>query len=143
MGLAGTIQILGQQPKEQAEGGGSLIEGHAMTLPTGCIWIEKHLERPPPPPTTINDPPLFGATVWPGVVGSTAKADGTLGGYRLGMRCAWAVMWVMEVRRHALARARHAGHIYLAMECNVAFMVVHFGCVYKAGRGEASRIGRV
>lgn len=49
MGLAGTIQILGQQPKEQAEGGGSLIEGHAMTLPTGCIWIEKHLERPPPP----------------------------------------------------------------------------------------------
>lgn len=20
-----------------------------MTLPTGCIWIEEHLERPPPP----------------------------------------------------------------------------------------------
>ena len=59
------------------------------------------------------------------------------------MRCAWAVMWVMEAHRHALARARHAGRIYLVMERNVAFMVVHFGCVDKAGHGEALRIGSV
>ena len=150
MGLAGTIQILGQQPKEQAEGGvGSLIQGHAMTLPTGCIWIEEHLERRPPSTHThththtINDPRLFGAAAWPGLVGSTAKADGTLGGCRLGVRCAWAVMWVMEAHRHALARARHAGRIYLVMERNVAFMVVHFECVDKAGHGEALRIGSV
>lgn len=73
----------------------------------------------------------------------TAKADGTLGGYRLGMRCAWAVMWVMEAHRHALACTGHAGHIYLVRGCNVGFMVVHFGFIYIAGHGEALGIGGV
>lgn len=57
----------------------------------------------------------------------TAQADGTLGGYRLGMRCAWAVMWVMEAHRHDLACTGCAAHIYLVTECNVGFMAVHFG----------------
>lgn len=72
-------------------------------------------------------PPLFGAMAWPGLVQLPAKADGTLGGHRPGMRCAWAVMWVMEVHRHALACTGLAGHIYLGRECNAGFMVVHFG----------------
>lgn len=79
--------------------------------------------------------------VWPGLVQLTAKADGTLGAFRLGMRCAWAVMWVTEAHRHTLACTRHTGHIYLVRECNVGFMVVHFGCVYRAGHGEALGIG--
>lgn len=73
----------------------------------------------------------------------TAKADGTLGGYRLGMRCAWAVMWMMEAHRHALACTGHTGHIYLERECKVGFMVAHFGWIYKAGHGEALEIGSV
>lgn len=79
--------------------------------------------------TPITDLPIFGAVVWPGLVQLTAKADGTLGGYRLGMRCAWAVMCVMEAHRHALACTGHAGHIYLVRECNVEFMVVHLGAL--------------
>lgn len=71
--------------------------------------------------------------VWPGLVQLTAKADGTLGGYRLGVRCAWAVMWVMKAHRHALACTGHAGHIYLVGVCNGGFMVVHFGFIYRAG----------
>lgn len=52
------------------------------------------------------------------------------------MRCAWAVMWVMEAHRHALACSGHTGHIYFVRECNVGFMVVHFGCLYGAGHGK-------
>lgn len=77
MGLAGTIQIVGQQPKESVEGG--LINPgacrHAVTLPTGCSWIEEHLEHPLP--SLVH--PSFGAVVWPGLMRFTAKADGTLG----------------------------------------------------------------
>jgi len=73
----------------------------------------------------------------------TAKADGILGGYRLGMGCAWAVMWLMEAHRHALACTGHTGHIYLVRECNVGFMVVHFGGICRTGLGEALGIGSV
>lgn len=52
------------------------------------------------------------------------------------MRCAWAVMWVMEAHRHALACTGRAGHIYLVKECNAGFMVVHFGCLHGTGHGD-------
>ena len=40
---------IGTAAQGTSRGGvGSLIQGHAMTLPTGCIWIEEHLERRPP-----------------------------------------------------------------------------------------------
>ena len=77
--------------------------------------------------------------VWPGLVQLTAKADGTLGEYRLGMRCGWAAMWVMEAHRHALACTGHTGHIYLVREGDVGFVVVH----YRAGHGEALGVGSV
>lgn len=73
--------------------------------------------------------------VWPGLVQLTAKADGTLGAYRLSMRCAWSVMWLMETHRHALACTKQTVHIYLVREYNVGFTVVQFGCVYRAGHG--------
>lgn len=52
-------------------------------------------------------------------------------------------MWVMEAHGHALAGTRHTGHIYLVSERNLGFMVVHFGCVYRAGDQEALGIGSV
>lgn len=70
-----------------------------------------------------------------------AKADGTLGAFRLGMRCAWAVMCGTEAHRHALACIRHTGHIYLVRECNLGVMVLHFVCAYRAGHGEALGFG--
>lgn len=134
MGLAGIIQIVGQQPKELAEGGLINLEAcrHALTLPTGCSWIQEHLEHPPP----ITGPPFLWSSglAWSGAF--YCQGRWYIWGYRLGMRCAWAVMWVMEAHRHALACTGHAGHIYLVRECNVRFTVVHFGWHYGAAHDE-------
>lgn len=59
---------VGQQPKEQAEWGEALINPgvswHALTLPTGCSWIEEHLEQPRALPS-LPHPSL---KQWPGLV---------------------------------------------------------------------------
>lgn len=123
----------GTEAQGTSRGGGGFINpGACLPFPTGCSWIYGASGAPP----HITDPPLFGAMVWPGLVQLTAKADGTMGGCRLGMRCAWAVMWVMEAHRHALASTGHTSHIYLVRECNVGFMVVHSEYI-RAGHGEA------
>lgn len=80
MALAGAVHIAGQQAKEQAGKG---------RLPTGCSWIEKHLESPAHQ-----------------LAHASFKRDSGLVWCRslprqmvqwVGMRCAWAAMWVMEV----------------------------------------------
>lgn len=88
MGMAVAIQIAGQQPREQ-DGGGSLNREFSNRL-------QLDLEASGASP--ITDPPLFGATVWPGPAQSGAKADGTLGADRLGMKCRRAAMWRSEAR---------------------------------------------
>lgn len=88
MGLAVAIQITGQQPREK-DGGGSL----------NCEFANRlQLDLKASLASSITDPPLFGATVWPGPAQSGAKADGTLGADRLGMKCRRAVKWLREAR---------------------------------------------
>lgn len=113
MGLAGAIQITGQQCREQ-DGGGSLCSGFANRL---------QLDSGASGPSSITDPPLFGATVWPGPTQPGAKADGTLGADRLGMKCSD----VAEARGQALAHTKYIGHIDFVRKCNAGFKAVYFG----------------
>lgn len=92
MGLAGAIQITGQRRREQ-DGGGSLCRDFANRL---------QLDSGASGASSITDPPPFGATVWPGPTQPGAKADGTLGADRLGMKCRQAVMWLKHVDKHWL-----------------------------------------
>lgn len=104
MSLAVAVQITGQQPREQ-DGGGSLNREFANRL---------QLELEASGASSIADPPLFAATVWPGPTQSGAKADGTLGADRLGMKCRRAVMWLTE----ALAHTKYTGHVDFVRKSN-------------------------
>lgn len=80
MGLAGTIQIVGQEPKEQTgrtEGG--LVNPGLCIMPCTLQQAAAGLKSIWSPPCLTN-PSLFTAVVWPGLVQLTAKADGTLDG---------------------------------------------------------------
>ncbi len=133
MGLAGTTEIVGQQPKEQAEGG-SLIQGHAVTLPTGCSWIEEHLQYPPHHWATS----LSNGLAWSGA----AECQGR-----------WYIGWILA--RHEMCMGSDvgdwrtqtcfglcwdAGHVYLVRECNGGFMVVHFGGIYGLDMGRLGEL---
>lgn len=92
MGLAGAIQITDSGPENKMGGGGGLINPQACRDLANRLQLDFEASGA----SSIEDPPLFEAVVWPGPARSSARADGTLGADRLGMKCRRAAMWLTE-----------------------------------------------
>lgn len=88
MGLAGAVQIMGQQAREQDWRGG-LINPEACRDFANRLQLDFQASGA----SSIEDPPLFEAIVWPGPARSSASTDGTLGVDGLGMKGRRAARW--------------------------------------------------
>lgn len=75
------------------------MEGRGGVInPEACSDFANRLQLDfdAPGASSIEVPPLFGAAVWTGPARPSAKADGTLGADRLGMKHRQAATWLTE-----------------------------------------------
>lgn len=95
------------------------VAHYAVTLPTGCSWIQKHLEHPPSQTHLWSN-----SLAWSNTAGCQSR-------WNIGCRQAGHEMQagsdVAEARGQALAHTKYTGHIDFVRKCNAGFKAVYFG----------------